>query len=195
MMKTKILSFFAFALLFSTLVSAEAQNHVKNGAFSEGSRFWFVLSKGRYLKNDTLGDNLLSEAGKGYYLKVGNIVTEAPKKPAHLLINSRIKDLQGGTRYTLRFDIRASQPGSCLVGLGAPRNEGPQKNNLEGAIPVKEVQVATEWQTVEIPFEYNAGQVLSFPEDREATLLQFRVGLLKDVVLRNVSVVSTEQLP
>ncbi|GEM_PF-2802518 len=188
---------FAFVSLISIAggVRSEEVPILRNGSFDEGSRFWFILTKGEYRKPETLGKSLEVRKGKGLYLNISELVVTDTAKPAAVTVNQRLKQLKDGTTYTLGFEIRSSVKGSCLVGLGNPVKEGPNKFNLAGGLPVNTLTVMPRWEEHSFSFTYNKEKHLSLPEDAEHTLLQFRLGTLQDVTLRHIHLTPASALP
>jgi len=194
-MKFPLFSLLCALFLFTLPALSAEDNLIRNGDFSDGSKYWFVLAYGGHQKNEVLGENLKVEAGKGLWLRVENLRKEGTPKPASVILNQRVKTLQAGETYRLRVEVRSSESGSLLVALGNPVKSGPNKFNLSGAIPVEEVNVGTRWQEKEWTFTYNEDQTLHLPEDAAHTVLQFRSGTLTDLVVRNVQLTPLKKLP
>lgn len=192
----KIRSSLLLLLITSLSLSAYAgkADHIRNGDFEEGARFWFILIKGQYFKNDTFGDKLKTDSREGIQLSIAEYVKIENPKPAAYILNTRIKSLEGGTKYAFRYEVKSGTKGQILYGIGAPRNSGPNRGDLVGGKSMTPVNVTTEWQTVEIEFVYNEGKVLKLPQDVEQTVLQFRLGQLQDVQIRNIHLVSAEEM-
>lgn len=178
----RLLSFFALTL---TLNGYAEDPLIRNGDFSEGAKYWYVLANGGYRSDEQLGDALQVEPGKSLALDIKNLVSKVPAKPAHLTLNQRVTSLTEGAKYVLRFDVSSSEPGTLLTALGNPVLSGPNKFNLSGGFSLQEVAVGPKWNEVKIEFIYNGDKTLTLPADSEKTVLQLRAGTLSDLALRN----------
>jgi hypothetical protein len=184
--------------LFSLIITSHSYAEdplIRNGDFSEGAKYWYVLANGGYRSDEQLGDALQVEPGKSLALDIKNLVTKEPTKPAHLTLNQRVTSLTHGMKYVLRFDVRSSEPGTLLAALGNPVLSGPNKSNLSGGFSLQEVAVGPQWNEVKIEFIYNGDKTLTLPADSEKTVLQLRVGTLSDLEVRSVSLELTPNLP
>ncbi|MCC5850757.1 MAG: hypothetical protein JJU29_21930 [Verrucomicrobia bacterium] len=178
--RLSILLFLAF------LSSGLSANEIRNGDFSEASRFWFVFVNGGYRSPEDLSDFI--HAGEdGLRLSVHEIPGDKAQ-PADVTFNQRVRALRDGVEYVLRFEVRGHGDESMLVGVGNPVTSGANRGNLAGGIPVREIAMQNDWQSVEISFVYNADNRLNLPEDAAETLLQFRVGMLSSLQIRAVSI-------
>ena len=171
-------------LLFSS--QTLRANEVRNGDFSEAARFWFVLVNGGFRDSEAIGP-YLKTSGDGLHILVDEIPGEKTQ-PAAVVLNQRVQTLRPGTEYLLRFEVRGQQHESFLVGVGKPVTYGEHRGNLSGGLPVREVTVTDAWHSFEASFVYNADESLALPEDARETLLQFRVGTLSTLQLRDVTV-------
>ena len=174
------------AILSLIPVQTSAGNQVRNGDFSDATRFWFVLVNGGFRDTDSMAP-FMRASENGLEMIVDEIPGEKTQ-PAAVLLNQRVQTLQAGTEYVLRFEVRGMRNETMLAGLGKPVTYGEHRGNLSGGIPVREVALTPEWTPVEITFVYNEDDTLSLPGDARETLLQFRVGRLSQVHLRNVSI-------
>lgn len=177
---------YSVLFLFSFLSSGLVANEVRNGDFSDATRFWFVLVNGGFRDSEKI-QSYVRTSGNGLQMIVDEI-PEEKEQPASVLLNQRVQTLKTGTEYVLRFEVLGQVNESMLVGLGKAVTYGPDRGNHSGGIPVQEIKMTEEWQKIEIPFIYNADKTLSLPDDARETLLQFRVGKITNLYLRSVSI-------
>jgi hypothetical protein len=194
-MKTLPVYLLSFFILILTHNGYTEEPLLKNGDFSEGAKYWFVLVNGGYRTDEQLGDNLDVNVGKSLSLRVGNLVTKTSAKSAHVVLNQRLTSLTEGVKYVLRFEVRSSEPGTLLAALGNPVLTGPHKFNVSGGFPLQEVETGPKWEKVEIEFIYNEDKSLTLPVDSEKTVLQLRAGTLTDLEVRSFSLESMTLLP
>lgn len=174
-----------YLLCLCLLPSLNAADHVRNGNFSEGGRFWFLFVDGTYRAPETYA-NLLRFSQNQLTVFVHELGAER-KNPASVILNQRIRDLEEGGIYRLRFSSRADVGEVLMVGLGNPVVSGPDQGNLGGGLPLNEVVGADDWVETVLEFTYNGDQSLHLPSDAGETVLQFRMGLVGTFQLKNVS--------
>jgi hypothetical protein len=174
------------AILSLIPVQTSAGNQVRNGDFSDATRFWFVLVNGGFRDTDSMAQ-FMRASENGLEMIVDEIPGEKTQ-PASVVLNQRVQTLQAGTEYVLRFEVRSMRNESLLAGIGKPVTSGEHRGNLSGGVPVREVGLTPEWTPVEMTFVYNEDQTLALPDDASETLLQFRVGRLSQFHLRKVSI-------
>lgn len=184
-MKTTCLSLLVSLLTLSSFQSVNA-DEVRNGDFSEDTRFWFVLVNGGFRNNEAMAPFMRTNRA-GLQMIVDEIPGEIDK-PASVTLNQRLQTLLDGTEYVLRFRVKGVADESMLVGLGHPVSYGPDQGNLSAGIPVREIVLTEAWQALEFSFIYNEDKTLVLPEDARETLLQFRIGLLTQLRLQDISV-------
>ena len=184
-MKTTCLSLLVSLLTLSSFQSVNA-GEVRNGDFSEDTRFWFVLVNGGFRNNEAMAPFMRTNRA-GLQMMVDEIPGEKDK-PASVTLNQRLQSLREGTEYVLRFRVKGIAGESMLVGVGNPVSYGPDQGNLSAGIPVREIVLTGDWQAVELSFIYNEDKTLVLPEDARETLMQFRIGLLTQFHVQDISV-------
>lgn len=185
LMKNKMICFM-ISMLAAAPWSGLNANEVRNGDFSEATRFWFVFVNGGFRETEAMAAYMKTH-NEGLYMLVDEIPGEKTQ-PAAVTLNQRVQGLQAGKEYVLRFQVKGHRNESMLVGVGKPVTSGAHRGNLSGGAPVREIALEAEWKDVEMTFVYNGDHSLTLPEDARETLVQFRVGTVSTLHLRAVSV-------
>lgn len=184
--------FFVFARIVcaSLLVSASAfAEHLRNGSFTDGHRFWNVNSAEGLLQ-PAQKDGVITVRDGVLSLQVASLRKGGRGVPADVRLWQKVTSLQPGTAYRLTFDARTSGMGArgtvnVRYGKGARVADGT--HNTVGGLPISHFDVTEDWAQFSYEFTFNGDGALELPKDLDSCWLIFAVGNVNRFELRNVS--------
>ncbi len=189
----KSLSLHLFGLCAALLLSASTlvAEHLRNGEFADGHRFWNVNSPEGLLQ-PSQKDAVIVVRGGALSLDVSGLRKGGRGVPADVRLWQRVTSLSPGQAYLLSFDARTSGIGArgtvnVRFGKGARLPDG--NHNTVGGLPITHFDVTEEWSTFSYEFTFNGDGALELPKDLDLVWLTFAVGNVNRFELRKVSLV------
>jgi hypothetical protein len=191
-MKSGLL-FFARVACVSLFLSASAviAEHVRNGDFADGHRFWNVNSPEGLLQQ-AQKDGVTSVRGGVLSLDVSALRKGGRGVPADVRLWQKVTSLTPGRAYLLSFEARTSGIGArgtvnVRFGKGARLPDG--NHNTQGGLSISHFDVTEDWAPFSYEFTFNGDGALELPKDLDACWLTFAVGNVNRFELRKVSLV------
>jgi len=174
----------AVFLAAGTCVASE----VRNGQFAEGLKGWLILRDGSSSLGAQEAATHCRFEDEGVIIDAQSIAGKATK-PVGAVLSQYLGALQESGEYTLTFEVNIPAGEKVLYGLGMGIQGGPNKGNLGGGVVLTELVGTGEWVPVTASFRWDPSEAIANASDNNpgTPSLQFRIGLVKEFGIRNVS--------
>ncbi len=178
------------------LVSASSAfaEHLRNGDFTDGTRYWNVTTPSGMLSSSEK-EAVLETRGEAGALNVTGLRKGGRGMPADVRLWQKVTSLEAGRAYRLSFEARtvgSGAKGTVNVRYGKSAKLADGHHNTVGGLPITHFEVTEKWATFSYHFVFNGDNALELPKDLEVCWLIFAVGNVDRFELRGVSLAEAE---